>query len=76
MLEPMDDLRRTLYHLMQETANLDKGLLKNVPGNENWLSRMREVPAAEAETKLTKNPEQDLRKVHGAVGNGPAVELF
>lgn len=76
MLEPMDDLRRTLYHLMQETANLDKGLLKNVPGNENWLSRMREVPAAEAEAKLTKNPEQDLRKVHGAVGNGPAVELF
>lgn len=76
MLEPMDDLRRTLYHLMQETANLDKGLLKNVPGNENWLSRMRDVPAAEAEVKLTKNPEQDLRKVHGAVGNGPAVELF
>jgi len=76
MLEPMDDLRRTLYHLMQETANLDKGLLKNVPGNENWLSRMREVPAAEGEAKLTKNPEQDLRKVHGAVGNGPAVELF
>jgi len=76
MLEPMDDLRRTLYHLMQETANLDKGLLKNVPGNENWLSRMREVPAAEGEAKLTKNPEQDLRKVHGATGSGPAVELF
>jgi hypothetical protein len=77
MLEPMDDLRRTLYHLMQETANLDKGLLKNLPGNENWLSRMREVPAAEAtEAKLTKNPEQDLRKVHGATGSGPAVELF
>lgn len=76
MLEPMDDLRRTLYHLMQETANLDKGLLKNVPGNENWLSRMREIPAAEAEARLTKNPEQDLRKVHGATGSGPAVELF
>jgi methyl-accepting chemotaxis protein len=77
MLEPMDDLRRTLYHLMQETANLDKGLLKNLPGNENWLSRMREIPAAEAtEAKLTKNPEQDLRKVHGATGSGPAVELF
>ncbi|HSW52688.1 MAG TPA: methyl-accepting chemotaxis protein [Sulfuricaulis sp.] len=76
MLEPMDDLRRTLYHLMQETANLDKGLLKNLPGNENWLSRMREIPAAETEAKLTKNPEQDLRKVHGATGSGPAVELF
>lgn len=76
MLEPMDDLRRTLYHLMQETVNLDKTLLKNLPGNENWMSRMRDVPAAEAEVKLTKNPEQDLRKVHGAMGNGPAVELF
>lgn len=77
MLEPMDDLRRTLYHLMQETANLDKGLLKNLPGSENWLSRMRDIPAAEAlEAKMTKNPEQDLRKVHGATGSGPAVELF
>lgn len=76
MLEPMDELRRTLYHLMQETVNLDKSLLKNVPGNENWLARMRETSPAEAEVKLTKNPEQDLRKVHGAVGNGPAVELF
>jgi len=76
MLEPMDELRRTLYHLMQETVSLDKDLLKHVPGNENWLSRMRQPVAAEAEVKLTKNPEQDLRKVHGAVGNGPAVELF
>ena len=76
MLEPMDDLRRTLYYLMQETVNLDKSLLRNLPGNENWMSRMRDAPAAEAEVKLTKNPEQDLRKVHGAVGNGPAVELF
>jgi methyl-accepting chemotaxis protein len=76
MLEPMDELRRTLYHLMQETVSLDKDLLKHVPGNENWLSRMRQPAAAEAEVTLTKNPEQDLRKVHGAVGNGPAVELF
>jgi hypothetical protein len=28
------------------------------------------------EAKMTKNPEQDLRKVHGATGSGPAVELF
>src|SRR4030065_2917116 len=76
MLEPMDELRRMLFHLMQETVNLDKDLLKHVPGNENWLSRMHQPVAAEAEAKLTKNPEQDLRKVHGAVGNGPAVELF
>lgn len=76
MLEPMDELRRTLYHLMQETMNIDKGLLRNLPGNENWLSRMREAPAPGSEVKPTKNLEQDLRKVHGAGGHGPAVELF
>src|SRR3990167_8201789 len=76
MLEPMDELRSTLYHLMQETVNLDKSLFKNLPGSENRLSHMHDVPAAEVEVKLTKNPEQDLRKVHGATGSGPAVELF
>ncbi len=76
MLEPMDELRRMLFHLMQETVNLDKNLLRNLPGNENWLSRMRETTNSETEAKLTKDPGQDLRKIHGAAGNGPAVELF
>ncbi len=78
MLEPMDDLRRTLYHLMQETINLDKNLLKNLPGNEHWLSRMRDdhAPGAKAETKPMKDSKQELPKIHEAGGNGPAVELF
>jgi methyl-accepting chemotaxis protein len=76
MLEPMDDLRRTLYHLMQETVNLDKGLLKNLPGNENWLSRMRDDAAAGGEANSEKAGAQKTPKFRGATGSGPAVELF
>lgn len=76
MLEPMDDLRRSLYHLMQETINLDKSLLKNLPNNERWLSRMRDDPTPEPATKPLKNAVQEPRTVHQATGNGPAVELF
>jgi methyl-accepting chemotaxis protein len=76
MLEPMDDLRRSLYHLMQETINLDKSLLKNLPNNERWLSRMRDDPAPGPVTKPMKNAVQEPRTVHQATDNGPAVELF
>jgi methyl-accepting chemotaxis protein len=76
MLEPMDDLRRSLYHLMQETINLDKSLLKNLPNNERWLSRMRDDPAPEPGTKPMKNAVQEPRTIHQATDNGPAVELF
>src|SRR3990172_2925915 len=76
MLEPMDDLRRSLYHLMQETINLDKSLLKNLPNNERWLSRMRDEPAPGSAAKPMKNAAQKPRSVHQAADNGPAVELF
>lgn len=76
MLEPMDDLRRTLYHLMQETINLDKSLLKDLPNNERWLSRMHDDRTPEPETKPMKNTVQEPRTVHQATDNGPAVELF
>ena len=76
MLEPMDDLRRSLYHLMQETINLDKSLLKNLPNNERWLSRMREEPAPETAAKPLKNAVHESRTIHQATDNGPAVELF
>ena len=76
MLEPMDDLRRSLYHLMQETINLDKSLLKNLPNNERWLSWKRDDPAPEPGTKPMKNAAQEQRTIHQATDNGPAVELF
>ena len=76
MLEPMDDLRRALYHLMQETLGLDKNLLKNPPGNERWLSRMRDDDSSAEETKQTKETVKELSKFHQGTDNGPAVELF
>ena len=76
MLEPMDDLRRALYHLMQETLGLDKNLLKNPPGNERWLSRMRDDDSPAEETKRTNETVKELSKFHQGTDNGPAVELF
>src|SRR3990167_3326464 len=34
MLDPLDDLRRTLFHLMQETLKLDKSLLTDASGEK------------------------------------------
>ena len=81
MLEPMDDLRRTLYHLMQETIGLDKNLLKNLPKNERWLSRLQEEtqPAPEIEPSkesARKESTQEPPRLREATDNGPAVELF
>lgn len=76
MLLPMDDLRRSLYHLMQETLNLDKGLLRNLPGNERWLSRMRDNQAQDADTRPVKDGARDLPKILRAQDDGQAVELF
>jgi hypothetical protein len=61
---------------MQENINLDKSLLKNLPNNERWLSRMRDDPAPDPATKPMKNAVLEPRTVHQATGNGPAVELF
>ena len=81
MLEPMDELRRTLYHLMQETVSLDKNLLKNLPKNERWLSRLQEetLPAPEIEPlkePARKESTQEPPRLREATDNGPAVELF
>ena len=77
MLEPMDDLRRTLYHLMQETVSLDKNLLKNLPKNERWLSRLHEDMAAIPDVQPLKSAPRPLPLARdGTTDDGPAVELF
>src|SRR5205085_1565228 len=72
MLEPMDDLRRTLFHLMQETMATGKNLL---PQKETA------APAKVEETTddgQAANSDAVLRKLRavGAPSNGPSVELF
>jgi methyl-accepting chemotaxis protein len=81
MLEPMDELRRTLYHLMQETVSLDKNLLKNLPKNERWLSRLQEETHPAPQVEEPKQPArqestQEPPRLREAADNGPAVELF
>jgi len=74
MLEPMDDLRRTLFHLMQETMATGKNLLPQKEGST--MSKEVEQPAEES----TENPSDDaaLRKLRavGSPTSGPSVELF
>jgi len=81
MLEPMDDLRRTLYHLMQETIGLDKNLLKNLPKNERWLSRLQEETRPQPDIEQPKESTQvesaqASSRLRDGTDNGPAVELF
>ncbi len=71
MLEPMDDLRRTLFHLMQETMAAGKNLL---PQKEPAVP----AKAAEASDAQTGSGDAALKKLRavGAPTNGPSVELF
>jgi len=73
MLEPMDQLRRSLFHLMQETMNVSKDLLP--------------APAARAAASGESEPNKAAADAAGdgalgklrAVGtptSGPTVELF
>lgn len=70
MLEPMDELRRMLFHLMQETMAAGKNLL---PLKE--LPEKREVPAEEANAGESDAALRKLRAV-GTPTSGPSVELF
>jgi len=76
MLEPMDDLRRTLFNLMQETLKIDKGLLTNLPENVRWLSRTQDGTAATEEVKLLNDTINAGAGTHQDTGSGSAVELF
>lgn len=75
MLEPMDKLRNVLFHLMQETLKIDKGLLKRLPGDDPWLARVRDERPYEPEAEFAREPER-IPNARTATGTGPAVELF
>lgn len=72
MLEPMDELRRTLFHLMQETMAAGKNLLpqKEMPVPVKPEEAATDTQAVQSDAALRK-----LRAV-GAPTNGPSVELF
>jgi methyl-accepting chemotaxis protein len=82
MLQPMDELRSTLYHLMQETLELDKGALKNLPGDKRWIARIKDDHNLASELDALNDPseenaaEPENRKPRPDSDSGPAVELF
>lgn len=73
MLEPMDDLRRTLFHLMQETMAVGKNLLP-LASDSTTASKAPEQPDA-ADTATDEAALRKLRAV-GSSTDGPSVELF
>jgi len=74
MLEPMDKLRNVLFSLMQETLKIDKSLLKRLPADDPWLTRVRDEGALPPPAD-TREPER-IPSVRTATGTSPAVELF
>jgi methyl-accepting chemotaxis protein len=80
MLEPMDDLRRMLFHLMQDTLAFDKSLLKRLPGDDRWLARLRNGPLPVADVSVvhpgSHSQASTAPKALPDTGNGLAVELF
>jgi hypothetical protein len=72
MLDPMDELRRTLFHLMQETMAIDKNIL---PAADTATPAKAETPSAGAAETAGGNALRKLRAV-GAPTTGPSVELF
>lgn len=74
MLEPMDQLRRSLFHLMQETMNVSKDLLPaaTTPVVANGES---EPSKPTADTAAGDGALGKLRAV-GTSASGPTVELF
>jgi methyl-accepting chemotaxis protein len=76
MLEPMDELRRTLFHLMQETMATGKNLLPT-PGQESATSKDAKVAEASTDADAASD-DAALRKLRAVRSpkNGPSVELF
>jgi len=73
MLEPMDELRRTLFHLMQETMAVGKNLLPSRPAE--GAETTAPVPEPPSEDDAGDSVIRKLRAV-GAPTSGPPVELF
>lgn len=80
MLEPMDELRRTLFHLMQETMTVSKNLIPSTPGTTAAKAPIEPTVQEQAPTGTDPAAVGDgvLRKLRavGTPTTGPSVELF
>ena len=79
MLDPLDDLRRTLFHLMQETLKLDKSLLTDASGEKTPARHtLRSVDHGEAAVAAIDTvAEASATGIPASrQGSSPSVELF
>ncbi len=75
MFAPMDELRRVLFHLMQETLKLDKNLLQRASTDaaQDVAHRDQRVPDPHTAASPAAAPPPEARRMDDG---GPAVELF
>jgi methyl-accepting chemotaxis protein len=76
MLEPLDEARRTLFHLMQDTLNLDKDLLERVAGDGPPAARTRANRPVESQVHPAPKGAGTQTEPRRPADTGPAVELF
>jgi len=76
MFSPMDDLRRVLFHLMQETLKLDKNLLSRLPGDASKTALLSSGLPAAAQEDVPATETHSLPEFRRTADGGPAVELF
>jgi methyl-accepting chemotaxis protein len=76
MFAPMDELRRILFHLMQETLKLDKNLLNRLPGEEPKVTQLRDDRLPGPDYVVPAAATQSLPEVRREADGRPAVELF
>lgn len=78
MLGDMEELRRTLTELMQETRSIDQGLLTRLPSDKLWSARAEDGHELETEYRPADGPARTARQQSGTPksDDGPAVELF
>ncbi len=75
LLEPIEELRRSLDSLASETASVDKKLLQSLAADPQWVAHLEQnhAPPIEPQPRAEKVAR---RQVAAAGGNGPNVELF
>lgn len=76
MLKPLDDMRHTLFRLMQDTLSFDRSGIKRLIGEERQVAHASLV-AGKAPGKLPADSVTTNGRSGGASPEaGPAVELF
>lgn len=75
LLDPIEELRRSLEGLAQETASIDRKTLEGLAADPKWIAHLEANHAPPIEPQPTVEDVKH-RPAAAAGGHGPAVELF